>query len=402
MQGVFLLKTILSLRMLSIQLKPLFHRNGEQIGIFFKKDSTLNDVVKKIKGIKWSQTHGCWYLAFTKQNYQVIIKNLKALAVIETGELKVYLEKKNKVINIKEISGQKRKVTERSMSNYAISNENLIELGLYVKTLQLKAYSANTIRLYKDEMMLLLRLLGQKPVQHMTKEHIKSYLLWLLQKKKHTENKVHTTLNAIKFYFEQVLHNPKIFIDIPRPKKRVQLPTVHSAGEVKNLLKAKENVKHQTALMAGYAGGLRVSEIVKLKVTDIDSARMVIYIRAAKGKKDRQVPLSPLLLSQLRIYYKQYKPKDYLFEGTDGHYSARSLQQVFQDAKRLAGNRKTGGIHSLRHSYATHLLEQGTDLRYIQELLGHNSIQTTVRYTHVSIKDLNKILSPLDRLDWTE
>ena len=147
---------------------------------------------------------------------------------------------------------------------------------------------------------------------------------------------------------------------------------------------------------------MRVSEIVKLKLRDIDSARMVIYIRAAKGKKDRQVPLSPLLLDQLRIYYKQYKPKEYLFEGTNGPYSARSLQQVFQDAKGIAGNKKSGGIHSLRHSYATHLLEQGTDLRYIQELLGHNSIQTTVRYTHVSIKDLSKIQSPLDKLDWKE
>ncbi len=401
MQGVFY-ETVLSLKMPEIQLKPLFHRGAEQIGIVFKKDQTVNDVLKKIKGIKWSQTYGCWYLGLTKEAYHTIIEQLKDYATIKTDSLKAYLEKKKKVVAIKEASGQKNTVTAKSISNYAIADENLIQLGLFVKTLQLKAYSANTIRLYKDEMMLLLRLLGAKPVKQLKPEHIKSYLLWLLQKKKHTESKVHTTLNAIKFYFEQVLNNPKIFIGIPRPKKRVQLPTVHSAGEVKKILKAKVNVKHQTALMAGYAGGLRVSEIVKLKLRDIDSARMVIYIRAAKGKKDRQVPLSPLLLDQLRIYYKQYKPKEYLFEGTNGPYSARSLQQVFQDAKGIAGNKKSGGIHSLRHSYATHLLEQGTDLRYIRELLGHNSIQTTVRYTHVSIKDLSKIQSPLDKLDWKE
>ncbi|MGK2862612.1 MAG: tyrosine-type recombinase/integrase, partial [Chitinophagaceae bacterium] len=160
-------------------------------------------------------------------------------------------------------------------------------------------------------------------------------------------------------------------------------------------------LKHQTMLMTGYSAGLRISEIVSLKIKDIDSDRMLIYIRQAKGKKDRQVSLSVKLLEQLRKYYKEYKPGNYLFEGADGGaYSVRSLQQVYQQAKFLSKNNKSGGVHSLRHSYATHLLEGGTDIRIIQELLGHNDLKTTERYTHVSKKQLGKVQSPLDKLDW--
>ena len=154
-------------------------------------------------------------------------------------------------------------------------------------------------------------------------------------------------------------------------------------------------------LMAGYSAGLRVSEIVHLKIKDIDSERMVIYVRGAKGKKDRQVVLSIKLLEQLRKYYTIYKPKIWLFEGANGgSYSIRSLQQVFQAAKRESGNIKKGGIHSLRHSYATHLMEMGTDIRVIQELLGHADIKTTQRYTHVSRTEISKVQSPLDKLNW--
>lgn len=275
----------------------------------------------------------------------------------------------------------------------------MVHLDLMIKTLQLKAYSQNTIALYKGEILYLMRLLQQKNIETLTQKQIKSYLLWLLQEKNYSEAKVHTAINALKFYFEQVLYQPKMFFEIPRPKKSFKLPTVHSQNEVKKIISSTANVKHCTMLMAGYAGGLRVSEIVNLKIKDIDSERMVIYIRDAKGKKDRQVSLSPILLNQLRTYYKQYHPKNYLFEGMNGSmYSVRSLQQVFKSAKVISQNFKSGGIHSLRHSYATHLLEQGTDIRIIQELLGHNSLRTTEIYTHVSNKLIRKIDSPLDKL----
>jgi len=153
--------------------------------------------------------------------------------------------------------------------------------------------------------------------------------------------------------------------------------------------------------MIAYSAGLRVSEIVKLRITDIDSKRMMIHLRAAKGKKDRMVTLSKKILAVLREYFLLYKPRIYLFEGQNGgEYSVRSVQKIVQDAKIRAGITKKGGVHSLRHSYATHLLEAGTDIRIIQELLGHNSIKTTMLYTHVANKIMSKIESPLDKLDW--
>jgi len=191
------------------------------------------------------------------------------------------------------------------------------------------------------------------------------------------------------------------FYDLPRPKKPFKLPSVLAEEEVISLVQKIENIKHRAIILAGYSAGMRVSEIINLKVNDIDSKRMMIHIKAAKGKKDRMVPLSKRLLETLRDYYRKYKPKEYLFEGQTGEsYSSRSIQLILSAAKLKAKVKKKGSTHMLRHSYATHLLESGTDIRIIQELLGHNSIKTTMRYTHVSRKSLDKVGSPLDKLKW--
>jgi integrase/recombinase XerD len=193
----------------------------------------------------------------------------------------------------------------------------------------------------------------------------------------------------------------KEFYDLPRPKKPFKLPSVLAEEEVLMLIQKTKNLKHRAIILAGYSAGMRVSEIINLKVNDIDSKRMMIRIKAAKGKKDRMVPLSKRLLETLRDYYRQYKPKEYLFEGQTGEsYSSRSIQLILSDAKLKAKVKKKGSTHMLRHSYATHLLESGTDIRIIQELLGHNSIKTTMRYTHVSRKSRDKVGSPLDKLKW--
>jgi site-specific recombinase XerD len=245
-----------------------------------------------------------------------------------------------------------------------------------------------------------MRLLKEKPLAGLTPNQIKSYLLWLLQERKCSESKVHTTLNALKFCFEQVLHQTKIFIAIPRPKKHLQLPKVHAMEQVKKIIQSTQNEKHKTMLMLAYDTGLRLQEIINLKIKDINSARMVIDVIRAKGKKDRQVVLSEKLLTQLRKYFKIYRPKEWLFEGNPGRqYGYRTLQEVFSMAKEKAGVKIKGGIHTMRHSFATHLLENGTDIRLIQELLGHNSIKTTIRYTHVSKAQLQKVRSPLNDLD---
>jgi integrase/recombinase XerD len=177
------------------------------------------------------------------------------------------------------------------------------------------------------------------------------------------------------------------------------LPVVFDESEVLSIIKVTNNLKHKSILCLAYAGGLRISEIVQLKIKDVDSKRMVITLRQAKGKKDRQIMLAEKLLLMLRAYYKEYKPKDWMFEGQQGGpYSARSIQLILAHAKSKAGVTKKGSIHAMRHSFATHLLEGGTDLVSIKQLLGHNSIRTTMIYTHVSKTHISKIQSPLDKL----
>jgi site-specific recombinase XerD len=198
---------------------------------------------------------------------------------------------------------------------------------------------------------------------------------------------------------ENVFKRGRLVYDLPRPKKPLLLPKVMNEKEVIGLLNALDNVKHKAILYLAYSAGLRVSEVINLKIGDIDSSRMLIHLRGAKGKKDRMVTLGKVALENLRMYYKQYQPKIYLFEGPTGEqYSTRSAQIIFNQAKLKTGIRKELTFHSLRHSYATHLLENGTDIRFIKELLGHNDLKTTVRYTHVSKKSLEQIESPLDKL----
>jgi site-specific recombinase XerD len=224
------------------------------------------------------------------------------------------------------------------------------------------------------------------------------------------ENTLHSRINALKFYYEQVLKREKFFWEIPRPKKQFILPKVLGEDEVAKQFNALGNLKHKAMLFAAYSAGLRVSEIVALKIRDIDSSRMQIRIENAKGKKDRYVNLSPVLLDVLRAYIRTYKPKPkkFLFESqqTGEAYPTRTIQRIFYLAKEKAYIGKTVGIHSLRHSFATHMLEKGIDIRYIKDLLGHFSIKTTERYLHVKREQLVNIISPLDdlwrsgKIDW--
>ena len=214
-----------------------------------------------------------------------------------------------------------------------------------------------------------------------------------------SENTLHSRINAVKFYYEQVLNRDKFFFDIPRPKKPSILPKVISPDDIKQLFEVTTNLKHNTMLKLCYGMGLRVSEIVNIKISDVDSKNMQVFIARAKGKKDRYANLPESILEQLRTYFLTYKPRNYLFEGQYGEkYSTRSVQQVFKVSLQKSKINKAVGIHGLRHSFATHLLEAGTDIRFIQELLGHNDIKTTLRYTHVSEKSIKNIKSPLDKL----
>ena len=268
-----------------------------------------------------------------------------------------------------------------------------------VELLKLKGYSDSTIKTYQNEFAQFLVALKNNPVDNCDSQKVRSYMLYCYEHLKLTENTLHSRLNALKFYFEQVLHREKFFVDIPRPKKHSQLPKTIHQKDIKKMFDITINLKHNTMLKLCYGMGLRLSEIINLKITDIDSNNMQVFIEKSKGKKDRYVNLPQSILEQLRAYYKEYRPKIYLFEGQyGGQYSARSVQQVFKNALQKAGINKKVGIHSLRHSYATHLLEQGTDIRFIQELLGHKDIKTTLIYTDVTNNSVRNVASPLDKL----
>jgi site-specific recombinase XerD len=207
-------------------------------------------------------------------------------------------------------------------------------------------------------------------------------------------------LNAIKCYYERVASRPRIVLNIERPIKSRTLPKVLSEKEVSRLLRCTSNLKHLCILMVIYSAGLRSGEAVRLRIHHIDSDRMLIRIVAAKGKKDRYSLLSKKTLEKLREYVAAYRPTDFLFPGANGGpYSATSARAIFNKAKRKAGINKPATLHTLRHSFATHLLEHGVNLRYIQQLLGHSSSKTTEIYTHVSKTIMGRIDNPLDRLE---
>lgn len=342
------------------------HQNKAVIFIHFEDNLQLNNQIKEIKGVKWSQSKKSWY-------------------VIDNQE---YREKFGLPV---------KPLGKEALSH--IHPENNVPLQLFIETLQLKGYSESTIKTYRNEFAQLLYLLKNIQVNTLDSTRLRSYFLYCTNTLKLSENTLHSRMNSIKFYFEQVLHREKLFFDIPRPKKPAQLPKVISATDIKKLFDVTKNLKHNLMLKTCYGMGLRVSEIVNIKITDIDSKTMQVFIERAKGKKDRYANLPESILEQLRTYYKLYKPQKYLFEGLQGEqYSIRSVQQVFKNAMRKARINKTIGIHGLRHSFATHLLENGTDIKFIQELLGHNDIKTTLRYTHVSEQCLKNVKSPLDNL----
>ena len=342
------------------------HKENNVIWIHFPKNF---DVLKHLKSFtkpRWSQSQLCWYVP-DKIHYRDLFN----------------LEKK--------ILGK-----QALLQIHPINLHALTELQ---NEIILRGLSQNTLRSYSTEFAQLLSTIKDFPVENLTSEKIKAYLLYCVTDLGVSENYLHSRINALKFYFEKVLRREKIFLEIPRPKKPEILPKSLNPSEITKIISVTENAKHQTIIKLCYGMGLRVSEIVNLKIEDIDSKSMRVLISKAKGKKDRYVNLPESILPQLRDYYREFRPKEFLFEGQDGgRYSVRSAQNVFKNAMKKAGIHKTVGIHSLRHSYATHLLEYGTDISLIQKLLGHNQISTTLNYTKIVDKHLRKVESPLDRL----
>jgi site-specific recombinase XerD len=265
--------------------------------------------------------------------------------------------------------------------------------------LTIKRYSPSTMKTYRLGLTLFFQAHREIKAPEITDEQIRNYLLDGVRRKKWSEATQNSYVNAIKFYYEKVLGQERRVWDI-RARGTEKLPGVFSQEEISRLFAAVDNPKQRLILMLIYAGGLRVSEVVNLRKDDILVDRLQLFIKGGKGKKDRYTVFSAKLLPRLREYLQQWKPTYWLFEGQDhGQYSVRSVQAILRQAVSKSGVNPYATVHTLRHSFATHLLENGTDLRYIQQLLGHASTKTTEIYTHMTKKGEEKLRSPLDDLD---
>lgn len=340
--------------------KLITYKGTKRIAVTFEKNQELINRFKKLDGAKWSATLKMWHLPDTAEYRQ-----------------------KFKIPAEKQLSAEARQQIEK-----------------FVQWLRSKRYSESTIKTYTEAIRIFLQFFSEKALNDIGNEDIITFNNDYILKNKLSASYQNQMVNAVKLFF-QTVQNRKLNIEqIHRPKKPKTLPNVLSKEEIKAILEAHGNLKHRTMLSLIYACGLRRSELLNLKPADIDSKRGVLLIKQAKGKKDRIAPISEKIIELLRQYYKAYKPQTWLFEGqTKGEqYSEKSLENVLKQALQKANIKKPVSLHWLRHSYATHLLESGTDLRSIQELLGHNSSKTTEIYTHVSTKSLQKIKSPFDDL----
>ena len=364
-----------------------FHVNkGNNHNLIITFDYTP-ERVKKIKQVtnRWNPLEKCWEIPATKQSINRFLSVMQDEEVIIDPTVDLVITG-SKLVSIKEMVWLKE-LTEKTD-----------------RALKLKGYSSLTIGAYKGHTIRFFEFIKKQPDQ-VANEDIEEYLLYILDKKKVSFSYVNQAISAIKFVYKHVIKSNNIYnIIVPRPKKVEKLPDILSNDEIIRLFKEVMNVKHRAILILTYSAGLRVSEVVSLKVNDIDSKRMLIHVRQGKGRKDRYSILSKNALDTLRTYAKEFHPSEWLFPSDQigRHLTERTAQKVFDTACKKAGIKKDVSIHSLRHAFATHLLEGGTDLRYIQELLGHKNSKTTEIYTHVSQKDLGRIRSPLDNINLNE
>jgi site-specific recombinase XerD len=343
------------------------------------------------------------FIPYKMEQERLMIKNMASGFYHYSQRLWSVLNTKENFDLLKTIFKGKYKLVSEEVQpkipKFTLNEKSILALCDVEQKLILKAYSPNTLKSYKSELIFFFKYFENFELRNITKEQIESYVFYMITKYKIGESKQNSAINAIKFYYEHVLGMPREYYDIQRPKKSHALPNILSIQEVYKLINKPNNIKHKAILYAIYSGGLRLSEVINLRVCDIRSADGYIFIKGAKGKKDRHTLLSQIFLELLRNYYKKYKPSYWLFEGQDGgKYSAASVQAIFRDAQIKTGVNPWATPHTLRHSFATHMLEGGENLRNIQVLLGHESSKTTEIYTHVINVSNQKIRNPLDMM----
>ncbi|KAA2219913.1 tyrosine-type recombinase/integrase [Maribacter flavus] len=367
------------------------HHNGQEVLIVgFEYNLELKEYVKKFPGIQWSSGLRSFYTLFTREI---------------TNSLFQYLRAKNYYIDYSAISNKRKNDRHDGAKKKFVLDANISQdlkknIKLFREWMQQKRYSLNTINTYESMLLQFFRFKHPKPIHSITETDIIDFNTNYILANRFSYTYQNQAINTIKLFYRDRVNCILIADGLERPKKSKKLPVVLSIDEVKSILASTPNLKHKTLLSLLYSCGLRIGEALGLRVRDIDMKRRFMHVRSAKGSKDRYVPLPERMKALLIEYYSCYEPNDFVFEGQNGGaYSTVSARQVLKRSLLNTGIEKPITLHTLRHSHATHLLENGTDLRYIQELLGHNSAKTTMIYTHVSSTSLDKIKNPFDEFD---
>lgn len=336
-------------------------------------NSGAHGAVRAFPGRLYSKTHGCWYVLYDQETL-----------VRLTGELRKH---------------QPVELSQGAETKEEPSPPSYLPEGYHEHLVRVR-YSEATIKTYEAQLKQFIRWLHPAKIDDLTEELINRYMLHLAKQKRVSISTQNTAINSIKFYLEKVHRGERKVYYVDRPMKETKLPHVLIQEEVKALIRATRNVKHRCMLLVLYSTGVRMSELLNLRWSDFDVQKRQVFIHGGKGRKDRLTITSKKTIEYIRYYLKEYNPKEYLFEGPKGgRYSSRSVNQIIHRSALEAGLRKRVSAHTLRHSFATHLLELREDIRYIQLLMGHESSKTTERYTHMTTRGFKDIKCPLDSLD---
>ena len=373
-----------------ITLKHLLIDEKKMIGLKFYPDKVLIALVKEMADCRWSDAFSMYYLRNNNENLSRVFKTFKGVAWINMSSFSRNKAAKEDVSGEKQFKGEVVNSTSSGDSTYRKCPKD------YVQKLIIQRYAKKTAQVYISFFETFINYYLDKKLMDITEFEIRNFLE-MKARQGVSNSYLNQLVNSIKFYYEKVLGMPNRFYSIDRPRKTKKLPKIVNKEMAQTMIDSTSNIKHKSIVSVLYSAGLRRGELIALKISDIDSNRMLIRVEDGKGGKDRYTLLSEKTLSILRVYYKEYKPSVYLFEGKPGkQYSGSSVVKIVKRAAKKAGIKEVITPHILRHSFGTHLMDNGVDLRKIQLLMGHSNIKTTEIYTHVSTSDFSGIKSPLD------
>jgi site-specific recombinase XerD len=361
----------------------IIRTNTGRLRLLFAFNKELGSVIKNMPFNTWDTKNKLWTIPYSEK----LLSDLKNAAAAQGFKILYEEEEKSEV--------RARRISPFDIANYRTCPEE------YTNKLKELRYSKNTAKTYKGLFEEFINYYLKFDIDQIDEKMIKEFLQYLVIERKISPSYQNQSINAIKFYYEKVRGGSRKVYLVERPLREKRLPVVLNQEEIIKTIRQVKNIKHKALIMLTYSAGLRLSEVLNLKIEDIDSKRMQVFVRQSKGRKDRYTLLSNKVLPVLRQYFNEYKPKEWLFEGAKGkQYSERSVQTIVKDAYCRAGIKKKASTHTLRHCFGTHLLENGTDIRYIQVLMGHESVKTTEIYTHMTTKGFDQIKNPLDELDF--